>query len=146
MRPRSRAPNRRPEPHGVLTHGRQQGLCRLEHQAGLRRGLRRDHRQGSPSNGGWRWERNANNNNDNSNRAQTGSTLLSLSLVAPDDRVAAVQTLSGTGACRLMAEYIAHHMPERTTFIPAETWANHYNIWGVGHICCVGRFRVRLAF
>ncbi len=46
-----------------------------------------------------------------------------------DARVAAVQTLSGTGACRLFAEFQRRWMPGTKIYIPGPTWANHHNIW-----------------
>eukprot|EP00271_Cylindrocystis_brebissonii_P010392 TRINITY_DN26571_c0_g1_i1.p1 TRINITY_DN26571_c0_g1~~TRINITY_DN26571_c0_g1_i1.p1 ORF type:complete len:420 (-),score=75.30 TRINITY_DN26571_c0_g1_i1:852-2111(-) len=48
---------------------------------------------------------------------------------APLETVAAVQTLSGTGACRLFAEVQKRFHPESQIFIPVPTWANHHNIW-----------------
>mmetsp|Transcript_22395 Transcript_22395/g.76051 ORF Transcript_22395/g.76051 Transcript_22395/m.76051 type:complete len:431 (-) Transcript_22395:273-1565(-) len=46
-----------------------------------------------------------------------------------EGRVAAVQTLSGTGACRLMADLMKRFHPHAKVFIPVPTWANHHNIW-----------------
>jgi len=43
--------------------------------------------------------------------------------------VAAVQSLSGTGSCRLMAEFQARFMPGSKVYIPVPTWSNHHNIW-----------------
>eukprot|EP00195_Chlamydomonas_chlamydogama_P012234 CAMPEP_0202901686 /NCGR_PEP_ID=MMETSP1392-20130828/14399_1 /ASSEMBLY_ACC=CAM_ASM_000868 /TAXON_ID=225041 /ORGANISM="Chlamydomonas chlamydogama, Strain SAG 11-48b" /LENGTH=435 /DNA_ID=CAMNT_0049588291 /DNA_START=25 /DNA_END=1332 /DNA_ORIENTATION=+ len=43
--------------------------------------------------------------------------------------VAAVQSLSGTGSCRLMAEFQARFMPGSKVYIPNPTWSNHHNIW-----------------
>lgn len=56
--------------------------------------------------------------------------------VADSGTVAAVQSLSGTGSCRLMAEFQRRFMPGTKALIPASTWPNHYNIWrdaGVPH-------------
>lgn len=49
--------------------------------------------------------------------------------VIKDKRVASVQTLSGTGACRLFAEFQKRFLPESEIFIPVPTWSNHHNIW-----------------
>lgn len=38
-------------------------------------------------------------------------------------RVASVQALSGTGACRLLAEFQKRFLPEAQIFIPDPTWA-----------------------
>eukprot|EP00897_Mesotaenium_endlicherianum_P010284 jgi/Mesen1/9284/ME000060S08717 len=46
-----------------------------------------------------------------------------------DKRVAAVQTLSGTGACRLFADFQKRFHPESQIYIPTPTWSNHHNIW-----------------
>ena len=40
-----------------------------------------------------------------------------------------MQALSGTGACRLMAEFQHRYMPKSTVLIPKPTWSNHHNIW-----------------
>jgi aspartate aminotransferase, mitochondrial len=55
--------------------------------------------------------------------------------VLKNKQVAAVQALSGTGACRLMAEFQKRYMPNAKVLIPKPTWSNHHNIWrdaGVG--------------
>ncbi|KAK9814338.1 hypothetical protein WJX72_004134 [[Myrmecia] bisecta] len=44
-------------------------------------------------------------------------------------QVAAVQSLSGTGACRLMAEFMKRFMPGAKVYIPKPTWSNHHNIF-----------------
>mmetsp|Transcript_15989 Transcript_15989/g.48018 ORF Transcript_15989/g.48018 Transcript_15989/m.48018 type:complete len:430 (-) Transcript_15989:310-1599(-) len=46
-----------------------------------------------------------------------------------DGRVAALQSLSGTGACRVMAEFMARFMPGAKIHISDPTWANHHNIF-----------------
>lgn len=46
-----------------------------------------------------------------------------------DKRIAAVQTLSGTGACRLFADFQKRFLPDSHIYIPTPTWANHHNIW-----------------
>ena len=49
--------------------------------------------------------------------------------VLRNKQVAAVQALSGTGACRLMAEFQRRYLPQSKVLIPKPTWANHHNIW-----------------
>ncbi|CAN1229808.1 Aspartate aminotransferase, mitochondrial [Linum perenne] len=51
-----------------------------------------------------------------------------------DKRVAAVQALSGTGACRLFAEFQKRFRPESQIYIPVPTWSNHHNIWKDAHV------------
>ncbi|EEC80783.1 hypothetical protein OsI_23308 [Oryza sativa Indica Group] len=46
-----------------------------------------------------------------------------------DKRIAAVQALSGTGACRLFADFQKRFLPDSQIYIPTPTWANHHNIW-----------------
>lgn len=46
-----------------------------------------------------------------------------------DGRVASVQSLSGTGSCRLMAEFMTRFMPKSKVLIPLPTWSNHHNIF-----------------
>ncbi|XP_004505477.1 aspartate aminotransferase, mitochondrial isoform X1 [Cicer arietinum] len=46
-----------------------------------------------------------------------------------DKRIAAVQALSGTGACRLFAAFQQRFHPNTQIYIPVPTWANHHNIW-----------------
>jgi len=43
--------------------------------------------------------------------------------------VAGVQTLSGTGACRLFAEFVARFKKGAVCYIPDPTWSNHLNIF-----------------
>lgn len=43
--------------------------------------------------------------------------------------IAAIQSLSGTGSCRLMAEFQRRFMPGCTVYITVPTWSNHHNIW-----------------
>jgi aspartate aminotransferase len=48
---------------------------------------------------------------------------------APLDRIAGVQTLSGTGACRIGGTFLAKFLPANTKiYIPVPTWGNHWNI------------------
>lgn len=49
--------------------------------------------------------------------------------VLANKQVAAVQALSGTGACRLMAEFQNRYLPNSKVLIPKPTWSNHHNIW-----------------
>lgn len=49
-----------------------------------------------------------------------------------EDRVATIQALSGTGALRVGAEFIATHFPGATVYIPNPTWGNHFKIFGNG--------------
>ncbi|KAK0584764.1 hypothetical protein LWI29_018315 [Acer saccharum] len=49
--------------------------------------------------------------------------------VVKDGRVAGVQALSGTGACRLFAEFQRHFHPDSRIYLPDPTWSNHHNIW-----------------
>ncbi|KAF5199997.1 Aspartate aminotransferase protein [Thalictrum thalictroides] len=46
-----------------------------------------------------------------------------------EKRIAAVQALSGTGACRLFADFQKRFRPESQIYIPVPTWSNHHNIW-----------------
>ena len=49
--------------------------------------------------------------------------------VLKSGRVAAVQTLSGTGACRLVGEFVARFMGKgKDMFMPDPTWGNHLPI------------------
>jgi len=45
------------------------------------------------------------------------------------DKVAGVQTLSGTGACRIGGHFLAQFLPGRTIYIPTPTWTNHWKIF-----------------
>eukprot|EP00198_Chlamydomonas_reinhardtii_P007273 XP_001696609.1 aspartate aminotransferase [Chlamydomonas reinhardtii] len=49
--------------------------------------------------------------------------------VLAEGQVAAVQSLSGTGSCRLFADFQKRFMPGTKVFIPEPTWSNHFNIW-----------------
>ena len=47
-----------------------------------------------------------------------------------ENRVAVVQALSGTGACRLFAEFQNRWFDKGSKiYIPKPTWSNHHNIW-----------------
>ena len=43
--------------------------------------------------------------------------------------IAGIQTLSGTGACRLFAEFIARFKKGAVCYVPDPTWSNHLNIF-----------------
>ena len=50
------------------------------------------------------------------------------------NRIAAIQTLSGTGACKIGGEFLKRYYqpptnPEPTVYIPEPTWANHWKIF-----------------
>mmetsp|Transcript_22699 Transcript_22699/g.33920 ORF Transcript_22699/g.33920 Transcript_22699/m.33920 type:complete len:450 (-) Transcript_22699:77-1426(-) len=45
------------------------------------------------------------------------------------DRVAAVQSLSGTGACRIGGAFLAKFAPTNKIYIPNPTWGNHLAIF-----------------
>lgn len=47
-----------------------------------------------------------------------------------EERIATVQALSGTGALRVGAEFIATHFPGTKVFISDPTWGNHFKIFG----------------
>ncbi|THG20553.1 aspartate aminotransferase, mitochondrial [Camellia sinensis] len=51
-----------------------------------------------------------------------------------DKRIAAVQALSGTGACRLFADFQKRFSPDSQIYIPVPTWSNHHNIWRDAHV------------
>ncbi|BDD59436.1 hypothetical protein MAP00_004644 [Monascus purpureus] len=56
-------------------------------------------------------------------------------LVQQRNRIASVQTVSGTGANRVGADFLARAAHPRTVWIPEPTWSNHHAIWayaGVG--------------
>jgi aspartate aminotransferase len=47
-----------------------------------------------------------------------------------ENRVITAQSVSGTGALRVGAEFISKFVKETTIVIPDPTWANHYQIFG----------------
>eukprot|EP01051_Picozoa_sp_SAG22_P014104 SAG22_NODE_1667_length_3851_cov_1.673774_1_plen_428_part_00 len=52
------------------------------------------------------------------------------SLALAEGRVAGVQALSGTGACRLAGEFYKRFVPGiETIYVPSPTWGNHHNIF-----------------
>mmetsp|Transcript_57247 Transcript_57247/g.139580 ORF Transcript_57247/g.139580 Transcript_57247/m.139580 type:complete len:445 (-) Transcript_57247:125-1459(-) len=49
---------------------------------------------------------------------------------APLDRIAGVQTLSGTGACRIGGQFLSQfYTPSKTIYVPDPTWGNHHKIF-----------------
>lgn len=46
-----------------------------------------------------------------------------------EKRVSSIQTVSGTGANRLGAEFLARNIHPGHVWIPDPTWANHHTIW-----------------
>ncbi len=48
---------------------------------------------------------------------------------APLERIAGVQTLSGTGACRIGGEFLAQFYPGKPIYLPVPTWGNHHKIF-----------------
>lgn len=51
-----------------------------------------------------------------------------------EGRFAGIQALSGTGACRLFAEFQRHFYPESMIFFPVPTWSNHHHIWRAAQV------------
>lgn len=45
------------------------------------------------------------------------------------DRIASIQTVSGTGANRVGADFLTHSLKPETVWIPKPTWSNHHAIW-----------------
>lgn len=48
---------------------------------------------------------------------------------APLSRIAGVQSLSGTGACRLGGEFLATFYNNKNIYVPDPTWGNHHKIF-----------------
>ncbi|XP_065853325.1 aspartate aminotransferase, mitochondrial-like [Euphorbia lathyris] len=46
-----------------------------------------------------------------------------------EGKFAGVEALSGTGACRLFAEFQRRFFPQSRIYLPHPTWSNHHNIW-----------------
>jgi len=46
-----------------------------------------------------------------------------------DKDIAAVQTLSGTGACRIGGEFLSRFSPSKQIYLPSPTWGNHIAIF-----------------
>ncbi|PSC69059.1 aspartate aminotransferase isoform B [Micractinium conductrix] len=49
-------------------------------------------------------------------------------------QVAMLQSLSGTGSCRLFAEFQGRWMKGSKIYIPQPTWSNHHNIFKDAHV------------
>ncbi|GAV74678.1 LOW QUALITY PROTEIN: Aminotran_1_2 domain-containing protein [Cephalotus follicularis] len=49
--------------------------------------------------------------------------------VVNEGRFSGIQALSGTGACRLFAEFQRRFYPKSRIYFPHPTWSNHHNIW-----------------
>ncbi|CDJ29933.1 aspartate aminotransferase, putative [Eimeria mitis] len=48
-------------------------------------------------------------------------------------RIASSQSLSGTGALRVVGDFIKHFIPQaKTVYLSNPTWSNHHNIFGPG--------------
>ncbi|KAK8556534.1 hypothetical protein V6N12_002933 [Hibiscus sabdariffa] len=54
--------------------------------------------------------------------------------VIKEKRFAGIPALSGTGACRLFAEFQKRFYPESRIYLPDPTWSNHRNIWREVHV------------
>ncbi|GMI93070.1 aspartate aminotransferase 1 [Hibiscus trionum] len=54
--------------------------------------------------------------------------------VIKERRFAGIPALSGTGACRLFAEFQKRFYPESRMYLPDPTWSNHRNIWRDVHV------------
>ena len=50
------------------------------------------------------------------------------------DRITSIQTVSGTGANRLGAEFLARELKPSTVWIPEPTWGNHHAIWDLARV------------
>jgi aspartate aminotransferase len=46
-----------------------------------------------------------------------------------ESRIAGVQTLSGTGACRIGGHFLKRHSTAKDIYIPVPTWGNHWAIF-----------------
>jgi aspartate aminotransferase len=52
------------------------------------------------------------------------------------DCIAGVQTLSGTGACRIGGQFLSTFLPNRPIYIPVPTWGNHWKIFAEAGLDC----------
>jgi aspartate aminotransferase len=52
------------------------------------------------------------------------------------DSIAGVQTLSGTGACRIGGQFLSTFLPGRSIYIPVPTWGNHWKIFAECGLDC----------
>ncbi|XP_060176352.1 aspartate aminotransferase, mitochondrial-like [Lycium barbarum] len=55
--------------------------------------------------------------------------------VVREGRFAGVPALSGTGACRLFAQFQRRFYPDSQIFLPTPTWSNHHDIWRDSQVC-----------
>ncbi len=46
-------------------------------------------------------------------------------MLLQENRVATLQSLSGTGSLRVAAEFIAKFLPGKTAYLSNPTWGNH---------------------
>ena len=58
-----------------------------------------------------------------------------------ENRVATLQSLSGTGSLRVAAEFIAKFLPGKTAYLSNPTWGNHKvgapaSAWNASDIAC----------
>lgn len=51
-----------------------------------------------------------------------------------DSRIAATQTISGTGALRVGAEFISKYLPSKKIILPNPTWANHKAVFAASGV------------
>lgn len=50
------------------------------------------------------------------------------------NRVTSIQTVSGTGANHLGAQFLARSLKPKTVWIPEPTWGNHHAIWKLANV------------
>ena len=50
--------------------------------------------------------------------------------ILKEKKVAVVQSLSGTGALRICAEFLSIYNPGTVVYVSDPTWSNHHNIFG----------------
>ena len=61
---------------------------------------------------------------------QTAKVILGAdSPVLKEKKVAIVQSLSGTGALRICAEFLSIYNPGTVVYVSDPTWSNHHNIF-----------------
>lgn len=56
------------------------------------------------------------------------------SVASTSGRIATVQTLSGTGALRLGAEFLQQHHPVKVLYLPSPSWGNHEAMFREAHL------------
>jgi aspartate/tyrosine/aromatic aminotransferase len=63
-------------------------------------------------------------------RVQTSKVILGAdSPIIKEKKVAVVQSLSGTGALRICAEFLSIYNPGTVVYVSDPTWSNHHNIF-----------------